>query len=178
MGPAGHYKSGRMWYCGSMMDGTKRCSNCLQDKPVGEYHKNRARVDGYATMCRACQREKDRERRARYSARGESEIYIPAQQRCGECAAVKPAAAFSRNRGKRSGLSNSCRQCKTLAARGRRAKNAARMAFVPVPEKKCSRCSEVKSAGEFALCRGAACGLQGMCRDCSRQDAAERRRGK
>jgi hypothetical protein len=60
----------------------------------------------------------------------------------------------------------------------RRARNAARTAFVPVPEKRCSRCGETKTAGEFALCRGAACGLQGMCRLCSRADAAARRQSR
>ncbi len=161
-----------------MSDGIKRCSSCGQDKSCDEYHKNRARVDGLSAVCRECQRAKDKDRRERYLTRDDEEIYIPAQQRCGECSVVKPAAAFSRNRGKRSGLSNSCRSCKTKAARVRRAKNAARTAFVPVPEKKCSRCGETKTAGEFALCRGAACGLQGMCRLCSRADAAARRQSK
>lgn len=157
---------------------SKKCSACGLELAHDEFHRNAARPDGLASICKSCQKKRDAERRDKYQARDESEIEYPAEQRCGECGIVKPAAAFSKNRGKRSGLSNSCRQCKTLAARKRRAKNATRTNFAPVPEKKCSRCGEVKKAGEFALCRGAACGLQGMCRACSRVDAAERRRKK
>lgn len=160
------------------MSDTKICSSCGKSLPRDQYHRNAARPDGLASICRTCQKERDSKRREAYLARTDDEIETPATQRCGECGEVKPAAAFSRNRGKRNGLSNSCRTCKCAAARRRREKNAARTGFAPVPEKKCSRCGEVKSAGMFALCRGAACGLQGMCRSCSREDAAERRRKK
>ncbi len=161
-----------------MSEETKQCASCGATKQHGEFHRNAARPDGLASICRECQRERDQARRKAYLSRSDDEIEFPAEQRCGECGEVKPAAAFSRNRGKKSGLSNSCRTCKTASARKRRARNASRTGFAPVPEKKCSRCGEVKKAGEFALCRGAACGLQGMCRSCSREDAAERRRKK
>lgn len=161
-----------------MDDGIKKCSSCGQEKAHSDYHRNAARPDGLASICKVCQQARDNDRRAKYLARGDDEIVTPTEQRCGECGITKPATAFSRNRGKKSGLSNSCRQCKTLAARRRRARNASRQNFAPVPEKKCSRCNQVKNAGEFALCRGAACGLQGMCRMCSREDAADRRNKK
>lgn len=161
-----------------MEEGMKKCSACGLEKSNEDYHRNAARPDGLASICRDCQRERDAARREKYLTRKDDEIEFPEQQRCGECGEVKPASAFSRNRGKKSGLSNSCRSCKTLAARRRRARNAARPNFAPVPEKKCSRCHETKPAGEFALCRGAASGLQGMCRTCSREDAADRRRKK
>jgi len=32
----------------------KTCSKCKETKPVGEFHKNRSRVDGYAHRCKLC----------------------------------------------------------------------------------------------------------------------------
>ena len=160
------------------MEEMKICSLCETISSRDNFHRNAARADGRSSICRVCQKARDAERRERYLSRTDSEIEVPDKQRCGECGEVKDAGAFSRNRGKKNGLSNSCRQCKTLSARTRRARNAARPTFQPVPEKKCSKCQQVKPAGKYALCRGAACGLQGMCRDCSRHDAAERRRNK
>ena len=32
----------------------KRCSRCKRDKPVSEFHKNRAQPDGYANYCKVC----------------------------------------------------------------------------------------------------------------------------
>ena len=160
------------------MEDLKQCSVCGETKGTDQFHRNAARADGLSSICTLCQKKRDAERRKKYLARDDSEIEMPEEQRCGECGEVKAAEAFSRNRGKKNGLSNSCRECKTLAARERRSRNASRPAFQPVPEKKCSKCRLVKPAGQYALCRGAACGLQGMCRDCSRIDAAERRRQK
>ena len=160
------------------MEDMKQCSSCEYSRGREQFHRNAARSDGLSSICTLCQKKRDAERRNKYLAREDSEIEMPEEQRCGECGEVKPAGAFSRNRGKKNGLSNSCRECKTLSARGRRSRNAARPAFQPVPEKKCSKCQQTKPAGQYALCRGAACGLQGMCRDCSRMDAAARRREK
>lgn len=41
---------------GNTLTPTKRCSNCGEHKPVTEFYKNKARVDGYQNWCRKCSR--------------------------------------------------------------------------------------------------------------------------
>jgi hypothetical protein len=39
-----------------MAEKMKRCSGCKEEKPVGEYYKNRSREDGLSDRCKECDR--------------------------------------------------------------------------------------------------------------------------
>ncbi len=44
---------------------SKRCTKCLEWKPISDFHRDRTKRDGLKAQCRACQNESKREYRAR-----------------------------------------------------------------------------------------------------------------
>lgn len=43
----------------------KHCYRCQTTKAIGDYNRNRSKLDGRADACRECEREIARDRRAR-----------------------------------------------------------------------------------------------------------------
>ncbi len=42
----------------------KECKGCSKRKPLGEYHRNKAKTDGLEDKCKTCKAERDANRRA------------------------------------------------------------------------------------------------------------------
>ena len=82
---------------------------------------------------------------------------------CTKCGDVKPVSEFypeSRRPGK---YEASCKCCTSLR---RKRLYGSRNNLVCVNEKRCTKCGETKSAGEFKRNRNTATGLMGLCRAC------------
>lgn len=97
---------------------TKRCPDCLQNKPVSDFSHNRARIDGLAFYCKPCarlrhQRFRDARRTTALRSRCRRQIDVPDGYKwCPDCGQVKPAGDFPRTRANvQTGLHTYCKPC-------------------------------------------------------------------
>ncbi len=101
-------------------------------------------------------------------------------KQCTKCKEVKPATAFSRNKGRKDGLQSRCKECRKVAASpAGRADVAARKAKKAEMRgaglKKCGRCKEVKPLTAFGRDKGRKDGLVSRCKDCCKSSRAKYR---
>lgn len=86
---------------------TKRCPRCKTVKPVTEYHKNRANLDGLTAYCKPCARELAAEQRDRaVAARKPTDT-----KHCRRCDTVKLVSEFHKDARGRDGLYSYCKEC-------------------------------------------------------------------
>jgi len=141
----------------NIVERQKRCPGCCERKPVSEFHKNRAHHDGLASYCKHCNSvyKKARIRKVQQAQQPVTE------KECRQCKEVKPANAFSQDRGNPDGLCRYCKDCKRVQLAARRNRNSA------IPEtKQCSLCGIVKPAQEFDKRCESPDGLRGECKQC------------
>lgn len=98
-----------------LVEAKKRCSRCLENKPVSQFYSAAATYDDLRAECRACSAVRCRERRA-------ANKLLPRDRagdtkRCERCRAVFPASSFSRDAGSTDGLYRYCRPCNVIHAR-------------------------------------------------------------
>ncbi|WP_245679152.1 endonuclease VII domain-containing protein [Actinomadura hibisca] len=97
----------------------KKCRDCGQVKPVGEFWKRKASPDGLALYCKECfgLRNAAKYRRKQAADGKEARPYrrhsaVPAGMKyCPQCEEVKSLDAFGRNRANASGLADYCKPC-------------------------------------------------------------------
>ncbi len=104
----------------------KYCPDCGEERPVGQFTKDRRRRDGLAFYCRDHARQRLRESKARRTGpptrRYPVGLDVPDGFKwCPDCNAVKPLADFPKTRATRSGVYTYCRPCHNV--RGRAAKD-------------------------------------------------------
>jgi hypothetical protein len=129
-------------------DGTKRCPDCRETKPLHEFNRSRKSRDGRWHYCRLCWRVR---LRGYYRKRREA-IGLPrrrevpeGQKYCPDCKTVKVEADFGRNKAARDGLNSYCKAC-----RSERNKRAYRKkAYDMTPEE----------AAELIASQGGKCGI-------------------
>ena len=182
----------------------KLCRKCGVLKPADSFYRNRASGDGLCDACKPCfnaaagARRDEKVRRRREEA--EAATATAGKKQCRRCALPLPSGAFHRNSAAVDGLASCCKRCHAEATRERgRARERAerrgseggagpparpqrrRPTPAPAPPppdgaKGCRRCGLRKPRSEFHASRAAADGLQGYCRACFTENAAERRR--
>lgn len=86
---------------------------------------------------------------------------------CTKCGETKPLDAYHVNRTRRDGHSARCRECAAIDQRAAAERRAANGDYVPVAEKRCGGCREVKPADAFARHRRRRDGLNSVCRLCA-----------
>jgi len=84
-------------------------------------------------------------------------------KRCPRCKKIKPIECFHKNKCRRDGRSDYCKECKKAFQQSR--KNIVQS--VPL-EKQCSYCKVIKPSNEFQRTKNRRDGLQGMCKECAR----------
>lgn len=107
----------------------KTCTKCKESKPVSEFTGDRGRKDGLHSWCKSCVKEQhakyrsdnlesEKARSRRYndenkaaSYRRELEGTNPTSKTCTRCGKVKSSSEFSRNRGRKDGLFDWCKEC-------------------------------------------------------------------
>lgn len=112
----------------SVATGRKVCTKCGEDKPLEEFHREKSRVDGHASLCKACKklstekwrrahpdkvkahrRRSTEEKRRRNVQR--AHIEYPEFKHCGTCNTTKPLSEWHKSRRENDGLSSRCRAC-------------------------------------------------------------------
>src|SRR5690242_9864968 len=98
---------------------TKKCRDCGEIKPVGEFWKRKASADGLALYCKECfgLRSASYYRGKRAVLGKEARAYrrrsvVPdGMKYCPRCETVKSVEEFGSNKSRKSGLSVYCRPC-------------------------------------------------------------------
>lgn len=104
----------------------KKCSKCKIKKEFTQFHKNRARYDGYCNYCKVCDTKKANT--LRKNNRKRKTIKIPEKKVCANCSTQKKEKDFSKNKNLADGLNPYCKVCTSkimsLQNSKRRAKQA------------------------------------------------------
>ena len=90
---------------------TKKCATCGETKGAAAFNKGTG-ITGLYSACKPCQRQENRERRARLSA---VEVSIT-EKKCCKCKETKVISEFSKNRVSRDGLLPHCQECHRKAS--------------------------------------------------------------
>ncbi|MEV5829697.1 endonuclease VII domain-containing protein [Spirillospora sp. NPDC052242] len=113
------------------MDAAKKCKDCGQVKPAGEFWKRKASPDGLALYCRDCFALRNAASyRGKQAVLGKKtrdfrrRVKVPdGMKYCPKCETVKSVDEFGRNRSGKSGRASYCRTCFNLVSRENRVKN-------------------------------------------------------
>lgn len=148
----------------------KRCSECLEVKPLAEFYSHKTTADGASGACRDC--TKARTLRNSDAKRGGPTVRRmppPGQgnKRCNTCREVKPVAEFYPR--KRGDLTASCRVCtkaQTKASR-ERVKVQPKIALPPDAVKRCDYCKQTMLVSGFPRNQGQPDGLARICKPCN-----------
>lgn len=143
--------------------GFKRCPQCVETKPVGDFGPNRSRPDGKQTYCHLCWSE-----RQRTYAAGNREITIEAapigEKPCRRCGITKPLSDFRPDLRALDKRQPYCVPCHDEFLRLRWSRSDS----MKPPEgfKRCSRCREIKPATGFYKNAARSDRLTSYCKAC------------
>ena len=113
----------------------KHCTNCLTVKPVAEFNFDAVQADGYQSWCAVCTTGYYRSLRAEYGrlndARRALNAELSGDKECHKCGrTLDMQTMFSRDRTRRDGRSDWCKECdnarRAVRYDGYRARNLAR----------------------------------------------------
>lgn len=95
---------------------TKRCSKCKRELPLDAFNKNKRSNDGLGFWCKACMKTYYKEKHPgvkQYLTYDQVHRTIGGinQKFCTRCSAWKPISEFNKNRTRRDGLCDQCREC-------------------------------------------------------------------
>ena len=93
------------------MEAMKKCYNCGEEKPTTEFYKNKSKIDGLSTECRACKKQQA----CAYRAKNVEQVDKPIVENkvCSSCKIEKPSSEFGKNKTKCDGLATECKKCKS-----------------------------------------------------------------
>lgn len=83
---------------------SKKCSKCLQVKPLSSYYRDRRNKDGYYAHCKDCHLKM-----LGYAKMGKDTIQ---KKQCGRCGSSKALSEFGVNKSTKSGRESYCKDCK------------------------------------------------------------------
>lgn len=92
---------------------TKICSKCKKEKDIKEFSKDRTTKDGLRYWCKECVSKYNKEFHQKNKEKHTDKYYqnLNGTKRCFKCGEVKDISKFSKNRTKKDGLHNRCKQC-------------------------------------------------------------------
>lgn len=90
---------------------TKRCPKCSKVKSVSEFFKSVGKVDGYATICKDCNRDSHANHSRKIADREFEDIQPTGKKRCWMCKRNLPVGEFNYSRSNYDGLASYCREC-------------------------------------------------------------------
>lgn len=170
----------------------KRCTRCLEDKPLAEFHKHKSGRGGLTSQCKECVKRPPAIRECRrcdatwLSDRiGRALKLCPTcdlqYKVCRICKQIRPHSDFGVSRATRLGLRTECKGCtKTPRSTTCLACGADWKVYGPgvlpklcrqceVLQKVCHECRCPKPHSEFNAAKGTRTGLNDKCRDCAKR---------
>lgn len=94
----------------------KKCNKCKVSKPISEFHRNNRASDGHASVCKSCRRE--------YSVQYWKDNVFPQKEipskTCLRCKETKEIIEFGRDKHRKDGHIDYCKDCKVLQRRERK----------------------------------------------------------
>ena len=88
------------------------CTNCNQNKPLTEYHKDKSTADGYRHVCKSCRLKVNKHYRDNNRQININKIYTENDVKtCSKCRQRKLYYEFYKNATKKLGLVSYCKQC-------------------------------------------------------------------
>ena len=98
---------------------SKKCNKCGEVKAFSEFHLSKLGRDGRHSHCKACQRESGREFGRRTAAANEAAPVDPAGKikECSQCGEEKPLLEFGKDKYKKDGYRNICKDCRRPAVK-------------------------------------------------------------
>jgi len=168
------------------MEKTKRCAKCNKTKAHSEFNKNRSLPDGLAHWCRECTSaysynyyRRDGKKPRPYVKYEQSHRVVRGvnQKRCGKCKTWKGESDFAKNRSRRDGLSDWCRDCerkrirKYYRLRGLHLKkyytyHESHRVVRGVKQKRCRKCRTWKPETQFSRHKYNKDRLEVWCKEC------------
>lgn len=147
---------------------TKRCAKCREEKPLSEFHRNRALADGLCHYCKPCTCANSKKYSALYREKNRAQHKIPEMSICCVCHIAKGSSEFHIDRNKKFGISVRCKDCQ-------RQKVLSDIQFYEnsdkdIPNQKlCPRCGRTKSSSDFYRNKQVYDGLSSHCKICMRE---------
>src|SRR5688572_25758500 len=92
------------------MEGTKECTKCKMQKSLAEFNKDKSNKTGFFSWCKSCQNIATKERTQKYSRLETREKKD--KKVCSCCKKEKDVLEYSKNRCKKDGFDNLCKDCK------------------------------------------------------------------
>jgi len=80
----------------------KTCVECITEKPLADFHKNKNLPDGHCNQCKECRQECSKNANYKVSV---------TEKKCSMCLKTKAADKFSKSKHNKSGLQNACKEC-------------------------------------------------------------------
>lgn len=105
--------------------GTKKCPDCGEEKPISEYWKNKRMPDGLYFYCKPCASARSgKTYRKRQAKQGKDArpwrqlVKAPEGMKyCPKCEQIKSLDEFGRNRANKSGMTDYCKPCHNAAGK-------------------------------------------------------------
>jgi len=161
---------------------TKMCSNCRQEKDIGEFYRDK-RDNSFRGQCKKCCIEHDwqthlKNKERLFQEHNKYQLENPiTHKKCCWCKKEKPVSEFNKNKRKKDGLDHRCRICKQAQKKQTHLKNKERLFQKhtkyqlenTLERKICSYCELKKNIMEFYKCKRNKDGFQNKCISCEKQ---------
>ena len=91
------------------MEGSKMCTKCGMEKSFNEFYKDTAQKSGYYPSCKPCKLIISKELRHKYAKLETREM--KEKKVCSGCKQHKNVSEYQKNKYKKDGMNNECREC-------------------------------------------------------------------
>lgn len=142
----------------------KKCKKCEEFKDLLDFSINRSLKDGYSSMCKSCDNEKNRNKRANLLKckieSGEVRTKI-----CNTCTLLKRISKFNRSKKTKDGYLDTCIECR------KDVKND--IVYIETLSKICNKCNSIKPISNFYKCKKIKDGYFNHCIECEKSRSLE-----
>lgn len=149
-----------------------KCRVCNQTKPISEFVKDKAYKNGYRDECKEC---KDNRIKG-YLKKWEEErlkTTLPKEKECQDCHQIKPVSDYTKDKYRKDGLSNICKDCKSKRHQvlvDKWKKERERTKEIP-QQKQCIKCNRALPISEFGENINSKDGMTPICKECIKKRA-------
>jgi hypothetical protein len=130
------------------------CGRCKNIKPVTEFYKNKRRYNGLQSICKVC--EKKREKSRNFAVDPNLK-----EKTCGKCQKTKSVDEFYKDKRSHDGLQHNCNVCFLKIRKSRNFPINTNL-----KEKSCNSCKETKPVAEFSKNKNNPDGFNHQCKFC------------
>ncbi|KYK22187.1 hypothetical protein AYK24_08435 [Thermoplasmatales archaeon SG8-52-4] len=152
----------------------KKCSSCMQTKPVSDYTKDKYSKDGLSHYCRDCKAKRHKALVDKWKKERKQRQEIPDEKTCNTCHRLLSKTCFTSNVGSKDGLNGICKECekKQVKRYKKRWKEERAQRHEKISEKKCPSCNRVLDLSFFYSSNAHKDGLSFYCKSCELKNQA------